>query len=288
MLLENHSLLAISPIEAQNWGVNNLQGSPEFSALSEQEQDRYRKVALSVVGLAQRYAIPVALAPPPSIGGKVNTATGCILQLGSRWFAITADHVLSEYEERKQLESLNWQFGHLPPMNPLERIVWRDAKRDVVFLEMSQQEVAAACDTTSLVFSASAGWPPLTPVVGQVVLVAGFPRLLREVGSSNIESGPYSAMFRVATVGEGHFCCQIEQNDLISFDGGSLPPPGADVGGLSGGPVALMADLAYPLVGIVTEHSQEYDILRIATFDGIFEQDFRSAPAINVTSCPVP
>jgi hypothetical protein len=57
---------------------------------------------------------------------------------------------------------------------------------------------------------------------------------------------------------------------------------------LSGGPVALMADLAYPLVGIVTEHSQEYDILRIATFDGIFEQDFRSAPAINVTSCPVP
>ena len=88
-------------------------------------------------------------------------------------------------------------------------------------------------------------------------------------------------MFRVASVGEGYFCCQIEQKDLISFGGESLPPPGADVGGLSGGPVALMTDLAYPLVGIVTEHSQEYDILRIATFEGVNEEDFRrsSPPA---------
>jgi hypothetical protein len=253
--------------------MNGLQGTSEFKALSEQEQETYRRVSRSVVQLVQRYAIPLCFAPPLSIGGTVNGGTGCILRLDSGPFIVTANHVLSAYEERRKTERLNWQFGHLPPFDPVPRVAWRDPVRDVVFLEISEEEVAGACDSTSLIFSAPSGWPPFNPIEGQVALVAGFPRILREVANGNIEAGSYSAMFRVTSVNEGYFYCQIVQEELISFDGGPLPPPDADIGGLSGGPVALMAALAYPLIGIVTEHIQAYNILRIATLDGIRQED---------------
>ena len=253
--------------------MSGLQGSSEFKALSEQEQETYRRVSRRVVHLVQRYAIPLCFAPPPSIGGKVNGATGCILRLDSGPFIVTANHILSGYEERRKTERLNWQFGQLPPFDPVPRVAWRDPERDVVFLEISEQEMAGACNSTSLVFSALSGWPPSAPIAGQVALVAGFPRILREVANGNIEAGPYSAMFRVTSVNEGFFYCQIVQEELISFEGGPLPPPNADVGGLSGGPVALMTSLAYPLIGIVTEHIQAYNILRIATLNDIRQED---------------
>jgi hypothetical protein len=255
-----------------SWGspmINESQGSSDFRALSESEQERYRSVSHNLVQLVQRHAIPLAFAPPRSIGGKVNGATGCIVRLDSGPFIITASHVLDEYEKRIQTERINWQFGHLTPFDPLSRVAWRDAKRDVVFFEMLESEVCQACDETSLVFSPVRGWPPPRPTQGQVVLVAGYPRILREVGSDVISSGPYSALFRVSSTGEGYFYCQIEHEDLISFDGGALPPPDADVGGLSGGPAVLMLRIDYPLVGIVTEHSQAYNILRISTLHDI-------------------
>jgi hypothetical protein len=242
-------LLGTRAKEAKNQGVTELQGSPAFQALSEQEQETYRKVSQRIVQLVQRYAIPLCFAPPLSIGGKVNGGTGCILRLDTGPFIVTANHVLAAYEERRQNEPLNWQFGHLRPFDPVPRIAWRDPVRDIIFLAISEDEVIEACDSTSLVFSAPTGWPPTAPKEGQVALIAGFPRILREVGTRNIEAGPYSAMFRVASVNEGYFYCQIVQEELISFDGGSLPPTDADVGGLSGGPVALMTPLAYPLGG---------------------------------------
>ncbi len=229
----------------------------------------------TLVQLAQRYAIPLCLAPPLSIGGKVNGATGCIVRLDSGPFIITANHVLDEYERRIKAERINWQFGRLPPFDPLPRVAWRNAKRDIVFLEISESEVNSACNETSLVFSAVRGWPPPTPTERQVVLIAGYPRTLREVGSSDISAGPYSALFRITSVGEGYFYCQIEQEELISFDGGPLPPSDAEVGGLSGGPAALMLQLDYPLVGVVIEHSQTYNILKISTVDNIPLEDIR-------------
>jgi len=61
----------------------------------------------------------------------------------------------------------------------------------------------------------------------------------------------------------------IERKDLISFDGGPLPPPGTDMGGLSGGPVLLVDALNCPLVGVVTDRCEmsfaELEILKFAT-----------------------
>lgn len=69
---------------------------------------------------------PSSLAPPRSRGGKINGASGSVLQLGSGVFIVTASHVLEGYETRIQAgEVLNWQVGDLPPFDLISRIAWR-------------------------------------------------------------------------------------------------------------------------------------------------------------------
>jgi hypothetical protein len=107
------------------------------------------------------------------------------------------------------------------------------------------------------------------------VLVAGYPKGLREENPSAgwIGSGPYSAIFRV-TIAEANCCkCLIERKDLIGFDEGRLPESGADMGGLSGGPVLLVDTLDFPLVGVVTDRCEmslaELEILQFATLENV-------------------
>lgn len=250
-----------------------------FSQLSTQEQVRYRKAALQMVRLAQQCAIPIIFAPPLSCGGALSGATGCLLELNERCFFVTASHVLLGYEERRQSgEALNWQVGALPPFDPLCRISWRDHGKDLVFLELSASEANVACADSSRIVTASAGWPPPCPRVGQLVFASGYPKVLREVApSGRIGAGPYSAMFRVTTVGSGYFYCQIEPRELISFNEMTLPPPDTDFGGLSGGPVLLDLGIVYPLIGLITEHcsmaSADLQFLKIATLDSVREED---------------
>ena len=63
------------------------------------------------------------------------------------------------------------------------------------------------------------------------MLVAGYPRVLRDLvdPEKKIEAGSIGAMFRVTTTGDGYFMCQIERDDLVSFNERSrLPDPGTD------------------------------------------------------------
>lgn len=175
-------------------------------------------------------------------------------------------------------EALNWQVGALPPFDPLPRIAWRNTDRDLLFLGLTKDEAVTACGTGSRIVPTLNGWPPLPPTSGQVVLVAGFPRALREVtADGRISAGPFGAMFRVNNTGDGYCDCQIEYRDLISFDDSPLPPPDADMGGLSGGPVFCMGTLSYPLIGVVTDHCRmtfaDFQLLRIATLHGIAGSD---------------
>jgi hypothetical protein len=77
----------------------------------------------------------------------------------------------------------------------------------------------------------------------------------------------------VTTVGEDYCTCHIEHKDLVSFNGKAPPPPGTDLGGISGGPVFLVRDMNYPLVGVIVEHGYmdfaSLDLIRIATLASV-------------------
>lgn len=247
--------------------MTNSADDRRFHELPADEQSRYRTVGRHMVGLARDHAVPIILAPSPKIGGEINGATGTVLELKGEYFVVTSHHVLEDYEKRRQSgERINFQVGHLPPFDPLPRIAWRDSAKDTLLLNLSADE---ARQVGSRIASASMGWPPPAPEVGQLVLIAGYPKVLRAVvAQGKIEAGPLSAMFRVTTTGEGYFICQIQQEGLISFDE-ELPLPNAsmDIGGLSGGPALLVGEMAYPLVGVISQYHASFALLRIATLE---------------------
>jgi len=251
----------------------SISGSVQFRQLSAEDQARYLAVNRQMAGFARDHSVPIIFAPPLSIGGKINGASGCVVRIGADTSLFTASHVLGGYEERLRAgERLNWQAGNLPPFDPISRVAWRDRQRDIVVLRITENE---AQSIGPCIISAPAMWPPPVPREGQLVLVGGYPKALREERPSSgwIGAGPYSAVFKVTTVGDGYCKCVIERKDLISFDGRPLPEPGTDMGGISGGPVLLVDTLGYPLIGVVTDRCEitfaEFEIVQFATFEGV-------------------
>jgi hypothetical protein len=249
---------------------DELTGAERLQKLSAEERARYTKAYRSMLHLARDQAVPIIFAHPLSVGGEVGGATGCVVQLVSGTFVVTASHVLEEYERRRdQGEALHWRVGKLPPFDPRPRIASRNKERDIVFLRISADE---AQQLGPCIRSTPTYWPPSAPQEGQMLLVAGFPLALRDVDpSGRIGPGSYCAMFRVTSSRDGYCMCQIMEEDLISFDGVPSPPPGTKLGGISGGPVLLVTDLHYPLAGVIIEQCPMgfMDFLRIATLDGI-------------------
>jgi Trypsin-like peptidase domain len=246
-------------------------GAERFRQLTADGQARYIEHARAMTTFARDHAVPIIFAPPVSMGGKVNGATGFVLRLSSESFVVTASHVLEKYEKRfASGEVLHWQCGKLPPFEPLSRIAWRDKERDIVVFRLSEfeQRNIGPCRRYS-----PAQWPPRLPREGEMVLVAGFPGELREVHPAGwIGAGPYSALFRVASVSEVRCKCCIEQKDLLSFCDTPVPPPGTKIGGVSGGPVFLVGG-DFPIVGVVTEdwymESAGAQLLEFATLGGV-------------------
>jgi hypothetical protein len=240
-----------------------------FGQLSVDEKARYRDICRQMVRLAQSYAVPIIFAPPPRVGGEINGATGFVLLLSSGYFVVTASHVLKGYEQRLLSgEKLNWQVGRLPPFDPLPRIESRDDTKDTLLLRLSADE---ARQVGSRVASASTGWSPRTPDVGQLVLVAGYPKVLREEerDQGSIGLDPLSAMFSVTRTGDGYFICQIERKNLVTFnDEAPLPDEKMDMGGLSGGPALLVGE-TYPVIGVISEYQMDFGLLRIATLESV-------------------
>jgi hypothetical protein len=201
-----------------------------FETLPKATQDQHRRIMREVVGLAQKHAVPIFVAPPPHLGGTVSGATGCLVELRSGVYVITANHVLEAYERRRcSGEAVNWQVGKLPPFDPVPRIAWRDAYKDIVLVGLSADQASRIGPS---IISTPDKWPPPAPVTDQLVLVSGYPKVLRQVETSGrVAVGAASSMFRVTTTGEGYCVCQLERMDLISYGEEPLPEPDTEMGG---------------------------------------------------------
>jgi hypothetical protein len=197
----------------------------------------------------------------PRTLGKLETASGCIFELGPEYFVATAEHVLDHYKERVDAgEQLHWQVGKLPPFDQLPRVVWRGTckspRKDIVFLKIDAQEAIKACAGKTNIVGVANPWPPRVPEVGETVLLGGFPRQLRQVQGDEIGLGPFSARLEVTTsIGDGTFKCRFKYEDLISFNERPFPVDEirACTGGVSGGPVLSVGTLNYPLVGVISQ-----------------------------------
>ena len=126
---------------------------------------------------AQRHALVIIIGPPPSIGGAVNTGSGCILSLDDRLYLVTANHVLEAFERRLADDpTVRWQVSFPSGaqqslvFNPRDRPAARNVSDDIVAIELSASEVA---QVGGPVCSAPLGFPPPVPTPGDFVALSG-------------------------------------------------------------------------------------------------------------------
>ena len=120
------------------------------------------------------------------------------------------------------------------------------------------------------VYEPLTGWPPPHPKKGSYVLVVGFPAILREQPRQDrLDFNSLSAMLQITAVAERHIVCQFERAHWVSYNPNGVPSPGTDLGGMSGGPVFSVGNLAFPLVGLVSEFSRDFELLYIKTLSHV-------------------
>jgi len=256
-------------------------GAGDVSKLPAEEDSQYLAKCSLLTRLALDHAVPITFAPrfgracirrsdggaeeiniPPPAPHQIESATGCLLKLRDEYFFVTAEHVLDKYQERLgNGESLVWQVGAVR-FDPLPCAAWRGSskgrRKDIVFLRLSEREARGACADQARIILVANGWPPSAPKEGELVLLAGYPKRIREVENDTITPGPLSAMLKVTrSVGDGTFKCRYESSDVTSFDPEALPLRDlrGNTGGISGGPVFRIEDSSDPFVfvGVISE-----------------------------------
>jgi len=234
----------------------------EFEALPLSEQSRIHKMARALAELACSYSTYVFLVGKEAAATKINMGSAFIVVRNGTHVLLTAEHVLEEFELRKQSDpSSSFQAGECV-LELSGRNILRDKTIDVAFLELTQLE---ALRIGSKPYIPNEDWPADEIAKGDYAQFCGFPSFFkREVGANELSIAPFAGFVEVNAVHPTYFNCVFQRPNWVTRGPENTPPAGTVLGGLSGGPVLLRAQFKYPVVGLVSEFQEGFEILRVA------------------------
>lgn len=241
--------------------------------------------------LPLRYAKAAFIAEPPVTDSEpiVNHGTVSLIDFGDGPIAVTCSHVLDKYRQRlKENQQTIFQIGNLR-LDPLEVIIDESQTLDLVTIDLREEKVDEIADGGEIgsCFFRPRSWPPRNIVAGDSVAFGGFPRVLRRQASPDMfDFGTFSISGPPVTlVRDDYFVCQFEREYWEELQGPYLPLYDIengkdlhDLGGLSGGPVFILTDVYWELVGIIYQFSPEFDLLYARPTRFISESGSISAP----------
>jgi hypothetical protein len=183
-------------------------------------------------------------------------------------FGVTARHVYEGYLERAEAERTICQIGNLI-VDPNDRLIDTGRDIDIATFHITPIELAELGNIT-------VPWPPKVPTVGAGVFVCGLPGFARNMPTSRIVAFKhFTALMCVDSVSERGISMVRQPNEeMMDLLGTGLPPTNMDIGGMSGGPIALhmntpMGLTCWFLSAVISEGHQAYDIIHAARADWI-------------------
>jgi hypothetical protein len=229
------------------------------------EQRRIRDGSLALARLAWDYATAVVVAADGDADSDINTASGFVIELSGRPFLATAAHVITKYRDRRATTRYAYVQAGRIGIDALERIAFYNEDTDVAFIDLSGLDVSA---TDAVVYRPVGPWPPRRVRQGDGIQFCGFPKAYRRFSApSEVDFSALPGFCTVTTAGDDYCTCQLEREHTIGFGGPGELPPTEGFGGLSGGPVLYFGALSYPIVGLVSQVAEAFDIVRIATLE---------------------
>lgn len=248
----------------------NTIGPSDFLKLPDDRRAAILAELKQTTQFAYDHAVPVVISLPPRAKDRssLRSASGFFVQVGEQIYLGTADHVWKSFLTRRANgEDVIFQAGRFA-VDANRTDVYRDEFRDVAFIPVTKEEARRSGHTVS---SAAHGWPPPHPSVGSYVVFSGCPERLGDQDTDDhIGMGSFSSIMRVTSASEEHVVCQFDREMWVS-DGPNPPPaPGADLSGMSGGPVfSLEHPLSMPLIGLIFEFSSNLELMYIRTFANV-------------------
>ena len=235
-----------------------------FEDLSQSDQARIQAASQEATRLAAHFALPVLVHADTA---QLRSASACVFELPRVGILATAHHVFSRWQELES-EGQKWKWQVLnTPIEPLRQLAYEDASRDLVFFDLSRKQ------RTELAVAAHRPiqpWPPTPLREGDYIIAAGYPAFERlQPEPLEVGFGCVASSHRVTRAGEHHAVCQFEREHWITAGPAPLPAPGVPWNGLSGGPVLRLDQLALPIVGIVSEFHDSFELMRLETFAGV-------------------
>lgn len=212
-----------------------------------------------VARLAWSYSCSILIGCPLKPTQDAKNGTGVFLRMGCEHFVVTAGHIVAWYGEMLERgEHAHFQIGDLT-VNPFSRLAYTDATTDIAVIAIAPAEVPAIGSTP---YIATDGWPPPPPQIGQQIQFCGYVRINRIDGEAGtIESTVLPLTAEVSNSSDEHFSVHIPRDKYRWAGECLLKPHQAFLGGMSGGPALLLNDPGFPLIGIVCEGSEMFDLV---------------------------
>jgi hypothetical protein len=201
-------------------------------------------------------------------GGRVfDNGTVFVVETGNLTIAVTAGHVLQACirDQNEDPERVLVKIGNLA-FRPRDHVIDISTYPDLGTLKLEPGVVSRL--GINPYHCRDDDWPPELPTVAQAVFFSGFPGQERGPDSDDRESfGAYSAILITTSVSEESISLQIDHSEMEDYLGGGMPPPGYEMGGISGAPLFRLIEKGvrpWELVGVVVEASPTLDVVKAA------------------------
>jgi len=174
-----------------------------------------------------------------SASAQVENGSCFFIDFDDRLFMVTAAHVYAGYlcAKRKSAREVACRIGHLN-FDPQARLRDCDRDKDIATFDFTYAELATV-QTQAVVATPS---PPPEPPEDLNAFIGGFPARGRRLIGEKVAFGRYLALTPITAVTDRQLIFRFNRENWVGIDGIDLPAPGAELGGISGGPVLLPAD----------------------------------------------
>lgn len=195
-----------------------------------------------------------------------NNGSMFFVNTGLRFLGVTARHVYEAFVEQASRNSdLRCQINNLP-FDPVHRLLALGRDCDLATFHVTPDEILQLEKIT-------VPWPAVIPNLGHAALLAGMPGIARTNPlRHHVDFGVYVALGVVESVNDRDISLVKRDNsELVDILGKGLPPRGFDLGGMSGGPIALIQEnhgiVSWNISGVIYQNHQSFEIMKAVRAD---------------------
>lgn len=201
----------------------------------------------------------------------VGTGSLFFLDAGAGPFGVTASHVIHGLLKAKEdHRDLGIQMGSIS-FDPSQQLLGDDPIRDVATFRIDERDIASIGKRPHV---DPKQWPPQRPQENRGVFFGGYRSPDNKLITLN-EAVPWDfwhGFGPITGVFDGQLTARFERADWVNRPGHLTPPPGAEWGGTSGGPMFALFEAAvvyFRLGGLIKEYWSAVELMAFAPIDRI-------------------